>query len=114
MYQDSYPYGYYHPYDGYMNNMYNFRAFAGKEGTFVTVLDNVPVSGGVIPSGSRVFIHKVRLDTSGTDEIVTIVFPQAGMGGNCVAGATDVFGSVLAGTPPVLHHKPFTPPRPPR
>ncbi|MGG0511266.1 hypothetical protein [Priestia megaterium] len=111
MYQESYPYGYHYPYNGYMNN---FRAFAGKEGTFVTVLADLPVSGGVIPSGSRVFIHKVRMDTSGTDEIVTIVFPQLGMGGSCVAGATDVLGSMLGGTPPVLHLYHGAPPRPPR
>ncbi|MFS0906672.1 hypothetical protein AB3N02_26990 [Priestia aryabhattai] len=99
MYQNFYPYGYSH---AYMNNMYNFRNFASQVGTFVTVLSNVPIGGGTIPSGSRVFIHKVRLDSAG-NEIVTIVFPEAGIGGNCIAGATEVLGSVLGTPPPPTH-----------
>ncbi|MDP1383878.1 hypothetical protein Q8G31_29965 [Priestia megaterium] len=110
MYQGSYPYGYY--YD-YMNNMNNYRDFASKVGTFHTVLSNIPVSGGTIPSGSRVFIHSVRTDAAG-NEIVTIVFPQMGPGGNCIAGATEVLGSVLETLPPVHHIHHGTPPRPPR
>jgi hypothetical protein len=83
----------------YTNDMYNFRQLANQVGTFITVLNNVPVEGGAIPSGTRVFIHKVVVDAGG-NEIVTIVFPQV-VGGACIARSTTVFGSVLTAPAPV-------------
>lgn len=95
MYQNPYPYQYT---DTYMDNVYNSREFASKVGSFYTIINNVPIGGdGTIPSGTRVFIHSVRFDVAG-NEIVTIVFPQL-YGGNCVARATEVLGSVLATLP---------------
>lgn len=94
MYQNFYPYQYS---DTYMDNVYNSRDFASKVGSFYTVINNVPIGGGTIPSGTRVFIHRVRFDVAG-NEIVTIVFPQV-YGGNCIARATEVLGSVLAELP---------------
>ncbi|WP_176542606.1 hypothetical protein [Bacillus toyonensis] len=96
MYQNPYPYQYSH---SYMDNIYSSREFTSKVGSFFTILNNVPISGGVIPSGTRVFIHRVRLDAGG-NEIVTIVFPQV-VGGNCIARATEVLGSVLEQPAPV-------------
>ncbi|WP_242274753.1 hypothetical protein [Bacillus cereus group sp. BfR-BA-01310] len=90
LYQNPYPYQYSH---FYMDNMYNSRELTSKVGSFFTILNNVPISGGAIPSGTRVFIHRVRLDAGG-NEIVTIVFPQV-VGGNCIVRATEVLGSVL-------------------
>jgi hypothetical protein len=87
----------------YMNDMYNFREFAGRVGTFFTVLNNVPITGGTIPSGTRVFIHRVTTDSAG-NEIVTIVFPQMGAGG-CIARATQVLGSVLEAPAPVIQFR---------
>ncbi|WP_342720142.1 NADH:ubiquinone oxidoreductase (plasmid) [Bacillus paramycoides] len=100
MYQNSYPYPYQYP-QTYMDNMY--REFTSKIGTFFTILNNVPISGGTIPSGTRVFIHNVRRDAAG-NEIVTIVFPQMVTGG-CIARATDVLGSVLEAPAPVLQFR---------
>jgi hypothetical protein len=101
MYQDNYPYGYPDP---YMNEISNFRQLANQVGSFITVLNNIPLGGGyTIPSGTRVFIHSVRLDAAG-NELVTIVFPQIA-GGNCIAGSTEVLGSALtAPSGPVHHH----------
>ncbi|WP_180235380.1 hypothetical protein [Bacillus cereus] len=96
MYQN--PYSFPHT---YMDYMYDSRDFTSKIGTFFTVLSNVPVSGGTIPSGSRVFIHNVRRDAAG-NELVTIVFPQIVAGG-CIVGATEVLGSSLEALPPVHH-----------
>ncbi|MCU7668218.1 hypothetical protein [Bacillus thuringiensis] len=99
MYQNLYPYLYT---PTYMDNMYNPREFTSKIGTFVTVLSDVPILGDTIPSGTRVFIHNVKLDAAG-NEIVTIVFPQIVAGG-CIVGGTDVLGSTLEKPASVHHH----------
>ncbi|KAB2486532.1 hypothetical protein [Priestia endophytica] len=84
----------------YTNDIYNFRQLANQVGTFITILNNIPIAGGTIPAGTRVFIHRVVVDAGG-NEIVTIVFPQTGAGGNCIARSTTVFGSVLTAPAPV-------------
>ncbi|PEU24473.1 hypothetical protein [Bacillus wiedmannii] len=96
MYQNQYSNPYPHT---YMDDIYTSREFASKIGTFVTILNNVPISGGGIPAGTRVFIHNVVRDAGG-NEIVTIVFPQMGPGG-CIARATNVFGSSLEAPAPI-------------
>ena len=101
MYPNFHPDQYSHT---YMNDMYNYRQFAGREGTFVTILNNIPIAGGTIPQGTRVFIHRVVTDAAG-NEIVTIVFPQV-VGGNCIARATQVLGSVLEAPAPVMQIRP--------
>lgn len=83
----------------YTSDMYNFRQLANQVGNFITVLNNVPISGGTIPSGTRVFIHSVVVDAGG-NEIVTIVFPQV-VGGACIVRSTRVLGSTLLAPAPV-------------
>ncbi|WP_053565553.1 hypothetical protein [Bacillus cereus] len=100
MYQNPYSYQYPHT---YMDDIYTSREFTSKIGTFFTVLNNVPISGGAIPAGTRVFIHRVAQDAGG-NEIVTIVFPQMGPGG-CIARATNVLGSSLEAPAPVLQFR---------
>lgn len=85
----------------YMDDIYNSRDFASKVGTFFTVLNDVPISGGIIPAGTRVFIHNVVRDAGG-NEIVRIIFPQMGAGG-CIIAGTNVFGSVLETPAPIYH-----------
>ncbi|HFK1495279.1 TPA: hypothetical protein ACGXKS_005931 [Bacillus cereus] len=96
MYQNQYSNAY-----TYMDNIYNSRDLTSKIGTFVTILHDVPISGGVIPQGTRVFIHNVVRDAGGA-EIVRIVLPQMGSGG-CILAATNVFGSALE-KPAELEH----------
>ncbi|MEH7362712.1 hypothetical protein [Priestia megaterium] len=117
MYLNSYPYGFSQTY----NNMYEFRSVANLVGTFISIANDIPLSTFTIPAGTRVFIHKVRFDPAG-NELATIVFPE-GTGGGCVAGATEVSGSMLTSpfnTGTILHgghhYGPGygTPPRPPR
>ncbi|TXR64625.1 NADH:ubiquinone oxidoreductase [Bacillus sp. AR8-1] len=94
MYQNWYSNPYSHT---YTDDMY--RDFASKIGSFFTILNNVPISGGAIPAGTRVFIHNVVRDAGG-NEIVTIVFPQMGPGG-CIARSTNVYGSSLEAPAPI-------------
>ncbi|MDM5270553.1 hypothetical protein [Bacillus wiedmannii] len=96
MYQNSYSNSY-----TYMDDIYNSRDLTSKIGTFLTVLNDVPISGGVIPAGTRVFIHNVVRDAGG-NEIARIIFPQMGVGG-CIVAGTNVFGSALE-TPAPIHH----------
>lgn len=110
MYQDSYPYGYHH------HNMYDFRDlyFTYRIGSFHTILHDLPIEGGFLPSGTRFFIHSVRLD-AGQNEIVTIVFAQ-----NNRVRKTEVFGTDITKPAPAPQYPaapqyPYgAPPRPPR
>lgn len=96
MYQNQYSHAYPH---AYMGDIYDARVLANQIGKFLTVLNDVPISGGVIPAGTRVFIHNVVRDAGG-NEIVTIVFPQMGPGG-CIVRSTNVYGSSLEAPAPV-------------
>ncbi|MED4183586.1 hypothetical protein [Priestia megaterium] len=104
MYQDSYPYGYHH------HNMYDFRDlfFSNRIGSFYTILNDLPVGGGFLPSGTRIFIHSVRLDAGGY-ELVTIVFAQ-----NNIVRKTEVFGTDITKPAPTQQYPYAAPPRPPR
>jgi hypothetical protein len=101
MYPNFHPDQYSHTYTN--DDMYDFRQFAGRVGTFHTILNSVPVAGGSIPAGTRVFIHRVTTDAGG-NEIVTIVFPQMGAGG-CIARATQVFGSALEAPAQIMQYQ---------
>lgn len=96
MYQNPYSNPYPH---AYMGDIYDARVLANQIGKFVTLLNDVTISGGIIPAGTRVFIHRVVRDAGG-NEIVTIVFPQMGPGG-CIGRVTNVLGSSIEAPAPV-------------
>ncbi|MCY8464409.1 hypothetical protein P8907_11045 [Bacillus atrophaeus] len=80
----------------YDHYMYENRAFEGLVGQFITIPANLTLPNGqVLPSGTRVFIHRVNFTPAG-QELVTIVFPL-GVGGNCISGSAQVSASQLGG-----------------